>query len=156
MTTLQRDHGFPLIEAARKTDRRGQIDSVNTWLRKGQLLIPNVSSVAEDMLKSIWNAGEAQGRHLGEYSPTWHPDPAEALRYCATGIYSTWFKAKVWESKKQECGSAPRSAALKTEMTPSVGLRPGLTETSRWTTFRQKIRPRSAVEGSADGDTGRL
>ena len=119
MTTLQRDHGFPLIEAARKTDRRGQIDSVNTWLRKGQLLIPNVSSVAEDMLKSIWNA-EKLKEGVWEYSPTWHPDPAEALRYCATGIYSTWFKAKVWESKKQEWERA-EERSIEAEMTPATG-----------------------------------
>ncbi len=126
MTTLQRDHGFPLIEAAKKTDRRGQIDSVNTWLRKGQLLIPNVSSVAEDMLKSIWDANKLK-EGTWEYSPTWHPDPAEAMRYCATGIHPWFYKAKNWESPKQEWERA-EERATEAEMSPpssSVGLMDG-------------------------------
>lgn len=120
MTTLQRDHGFPFIEAARKTDRRGQIDSVNTWLRRGRLLIPNVSAVAEDMLKSIWDADKLK-QGVWEYSPTWHPDPAEALRYCATGIFPTWFKAKVWESQKYEWEHAEGRAIEAEMLPPSAG-----------------------------------
>ncbi len=116
MTTLQRDHGFPFVEAARKTDRRGQIDSVNTWLRRGQLLIPNVSGTAEDMLKTIWDADKLK-TGVWEYSPTHHPDPAEALRYCATGIYKSWFKAKVWESEKAEWEHA-EERSIEAEMAP--------------------------------------
>jgi hypothetical protein len=101
MTTLQRDHGFPFVEAARKTDRRGQIDSVNTWLRTGKLLVPNVSGCAEDMMKTIWDADKLK-TGVWEYSPTWHPDPAEALRYCATGVYQNRYKRKEFESERQK------------------------------------------------------
>ena len=120
MTTLQRDHGFPLIEAAKKTDRRGQIDSVNTWLRRGQLLIPGVSAVAEDMLKSIWNADKLK-EGIWEYSPTWHPDPAEALRYCATGIHPWFYKAKIWQSKKQEWQQAEERSIEAEMIAPPTG-----------------------------------
>ena len=120
MTTLQRDHGFPLIEAAKKTDRRGQIDSVNTWLRRGQLLIPSVSAVAEDMLKSIWNADKLK-EGIWEYSPTWHPDPAEALRYCATGIHPWFYKAKIWQSKKQEWQQAEERSIEAEMIAPPMG-----------------------------------
>lgn len=116
MTTLQRDHGFPFIEAARKTDRRGQIDSVNTWLRRGQLLIPNVSCVAEDAMKTIWDADKLKAG-VWEYSPTWHPDPMEALRYCATGIFPQWFKAKDLRSPQQKMIAA-EMAALDAELMP--------------------------------------
>ena len=116
MTTLQRDHGFPFIEAARKTDRRGQIDFVNTWLRRGQLLIPSNSATAEDMLKTLWDQDKLK-LNIWEYSSTWHCDPADALRYCVTGIYRTWFEkavytpARIREIRREE-------EAIEREMNP--------------------------------------
>lgn len=109
MTTLQRDHGFPFIEAARKTDRRGQIDSVNTWLRKGQLLIPGVSLTAEDAMKTLWDADKLK-TGIWEYAPQWHPDPIEALRYCATGIYPLWYKKRDDRTARQRMLEAEMQA----------------------------------------------
>jgi hypothetical protein len=107
MTTLQRDHGFPFIEAAKKTDRRGQIDFVNTWLRRGQLLIPGVSLCAEDAMKTLWDADKLK-QGIWEYAPQWHPDPMEALRYCATGVFPHWFKEKDMRTPKQKMLAADR------------------------------------------------
>lgn len=125
MTTLQRDHGFPFVEAAKKTDRRGQIDSVNTWLRRGQLLIPSVSACAEDMMKTIWDAEKLKA-NVWEYSSTYHPDPAEALRYCATGCYPTWFSKTDTRTARTKWISE-EEAAVDRELSPPLrnGILPG-------------------------------
>jgi hypothetical protein len=116
METLRRDHGFPFIEAAKKTNRRGQIEFVNTWLRRGQLLIPSNSCSAEDAIKTLWNADKLK-LGLWEYSDTWHPDPMEALRYCAFGIYPTWYKkSRHWSDGDWEVEQEAR--AIDRELEP--------------------------------------
>jgi hypothetical protein len=120
METLRRDHGFPLMEAARKTDRRGQIEFVNMWLRRGQLLIPSNSASAEDCLKTLWDQDKLK-IGVWEYSRTWHPDPMDALRYCAFGIYPTWYKKAAHYTDKEWDVEAEAQAVEKEMTAPARG-----------------------------------
>ncbi len=92
MAELRNRHGFDFLETANKSQMKGQIELVNDALRNDLLRIPPHTEVAADMFKTMWSKDHAK-ENRWEYSPHYHPDPAEALRYAFHGVYSTWFKA---------------------------------------------------------------
>ncbi len=91
MAELRNRHGFPMEMSATKSQFKGQVELVNDGLRQGKIKIPPESEVASDMMRTVWDKDLAL-RNRWEYSPVWHPDPAEAFRYAYQGIYATWFK----------------------------------------------------------------
>jgi hypothetical protein len=90
MAELTKRHGFPLLQSAKKSEMKGQVELVNDGLRTGKIKIPPESEVAADMLKTTWDRDLAD-KNRWEFSTTYHPDPSEAFRYAYQGVYSTWF-----------------------------------------------------------------
>ena len=82
-----------------------------------------MSAVAEDMLKSIWNADKLKVEGIpGEYSSDVAPGPRRgALRYCATGIHPAFMKAKTAQSKKQEWQQAEERSIEAEMIAPPMG-----------------------------------
>jgi hypothetical protein len=85
-----RDYGVPLIAAAKKADRRAQVDRVNALLSEGQCHIAIGSDLEGDMLKTQWDTA-ARERGEWEWSTHNHPDVADAFRYAA----HAYFEARV-------------------------------------------------------------
>lgn len=92
MAELTKRHGFPLLESAKKSEMKGQVELVNDGLRTGRIAIPLESEVAADMLKTTWDRDLAD-KNRWEFSTTYHPDPSEAFRYAYQGVYRTWYEA---------------------------------------------------------------
>jgi hypothetical protein len=101
MAELRNRHGFPFEMTANKNQRRGQIELVNNELRRGNILIPDYTDTAVDMLKTMWDRDLAKD-NVWEYSGRWHPDPSEAFRYAFTGVYPSWFQAPDLRSPRQK------------------------------------------------------
>lgn len=82
---LQGDYGVPLVLAAKKSDKKGQVDRVNDLLTESKAQIMLGSAVEQDFARARWNK-EALGRQQYEWDRAHHPDASEAYRY-ATGDY---------------------------------------------------------------------
>ena len=74
------DSGIPVVKAANKADKDGQVRRVNDLLEEGRFDIMIGSAVEEDMTKASWDK-DALLRGKKEWSSAWHPDPAESARY---------------------------------------------------------------------------
>ena len=120
----QRDHGLPA--------HRGREEDRPAWAnpRLGEYMAASrascsssVSAVAEDMLWVDLERRSSSRKASGSTALTWHPDPAEALRYCATGIHPYGlYKAKIRQSKKQEVEAAGWRRSIEAEMiAPPMG-----------------------------------
>lgn len=81
-----RDHGVPLVMAAKKADRRFQVDRVNDSLMRAEAWIPEGSQLEGDLLKTKWDK-DARERGEFEWSSANHPDVGDAFRYAAHAFY---------------------------------------------------------------------
>lgn len=108
---LAKNHGFTVIEAAKKQDRKGQIRTLNDALRTGRIKAPGDSKVVEDFLLTMWDKNASIPFSL--FASSWHPDASEAFRYGFQGIYEHWYKEPDKRSPKQreiETAEAMREA----------------------------------------------
>jgi len=80
LDTFRLDFGVPVLKAANKTDRSGQIERNNTLLTTGRLKVMLGSALVEDYQKARLD------KKTKQWTSAWHPDPSEAGRY-ALGAY---------------------------------------------------------------------
>jgi hypothetical protein len=82
---LQGDYGLPLVLAAKKSDKKGQVDRVNDMLTETKATIMFGSAVEQDFTRARWNKNALE-HHVYDWDRAHHPDASEAFRY-ATGDY---------------------------------------------------------------------
>lgn len=87
--TFTQDYGVPLVRAATKTEKAGQVRRVNDLLTKGWLKVMKGSALEEDYRKSRWDP-DKRAKGLWEWASQWHPDPADAARYALQGYYEAF------------------------------------------------------------------
>jgi len=77
-----RDHGVPVVHAAKKAERRWQVDRCNDLMMRADCWIPIGSQLEGDLTKTQW---DKDGRQRGEWewSSANHPDVADAFRYAS-------------------------------------------------------------------------
>ncbi len=76
----QKDFKLPAVLAAKKAERRWQVDRVNDLLMEAEVWIPEFSALADDLTKAQWDK-DARSRGEFEWSSIIHPDVADAFRY---------------------------------------------------------------------------
>lgn len=81
-----RDHGVPVVHAAKKSDRRGQVDRANDLFARGEAHVPIGSALEGDLVKTQWDK-DARQRGLFEWSGHNHPDVGDAFRYAAHAYF---------------------------------------------------------------------
>lgn len=77
---LQGDYGIPVVLAAKKADKKGQVDRNNDLLEQGRAKVMAGSALEQDYQRARWDK-IAAGRGQWDWAGTWHPDPSEAARY---------------------------------------------------------------------------
>lgn len=87
--TFGTDYGIPLVRAANKTEKPGQVRRVNDLLSKGWLRVMIGSALEEDYQRTRWDA-DARARGQWKWSAQWHPDPADAARYGLQGYWASY------------------------------------------------------------------
>jgi hypothetical protein len=87
--TFGTDYGIPLVRAANKTEKPGQVRRVNDLLTKGWLRVMVGSALEEDYQRTRWD-NEARARGQWKWSAQWHPDPADAARYGLQGYWASY------------------------------------------------------------------
>jgi hypothetical protein len=105
-----RDHGVWLVAAAKKGDRRGQVDRVNGLFTEGMCHVPEGSDLEGDLLKTQWDP-IARDKGDYEWSSHNHPDVADAFRYAAHAYFE--HRAKEPEVRSNIPSVAARIKALK-------------------------------------------
>ena len=97
--TFGRDFGVPVLEAAKKRDRKGQVMRTNDLLQRGLLRIKVGSELEGDLLKTQWDK-DSLARGTPEWSSANHPDVADAMRYALQAYFDSYVaprpKPKSW------------------------------------------------------------
>lgn len=87
--TFTQDYGIPLVKAAVKADRPGQMRRNNDLLSRGLLKVMIGSALEEDYQKARWDP-DARSKGQWNWAAQWHPDPAEAARYALQGYFDAY------------------------------------------------------------------
>ena len=84
--TFGLDYGIPVVKAAQKVDKAGQVARFSDLLATGRCHVLAGSALEEDLKKTRWDKdARTEGRY--EWSHTWHPDVADAGRYGLQGYF---------------------------------------------------------------------
>jgi hypothetical protein len=114
--TFSRDFGVPVLEAAKKRDRKGQVMRTNDLLQRGVLHINIGSELEGDLLKTQWDK-DSLARGQPEWSSANHPDVADAMRYALQAYFDQYEapkqKPKSWADAIIEAERQGLSAAYK-------------------------------------------
>ncbi len=98
--TFSRDYGLPVVHAAKKVDRVGQVKRLADLLNAGRAKIIIGSQLEQDLIKSSWDKdARAVGKY--EWSSQWHPDVADAGRYAAQGYFDSYVARPPAVDKRQ-------------------------------------------------------
>ena len=110
--TFQRDYGVPIVHAAKKGDRRFQVDRMSNLMATGKCKIIIGSALEEDLQRTEWDKDKReQGKF--EWSNNWHPDVADAGRYGLAGYFDMFQPAKPKESPREAMIRVEEEAWLK-------------------------------------------
>ncbi len=116
--TFQRDYDVPVIHAAKKAERRFQVDRMSTLMATGKCKIIIGSALEEDLQRTAWNKDKReQGKW--EWSNEWHPDVADAGRYGLGGYFDNYEIPKTRESIEQAVIRREEEAWLKSLERPA-------------------------------------
>ena len=96
---LQSDYGIPLVLAAKKADKPGQIDRCNDLLTEGKANVMIGSALEQDLTRARYSKQAAE-RSIKEWDRAHHPDASEAWRY----VTADYFDAKI---PKEPGGARP-------------------------------------------------
>jgi hypothetical protein len=83
------DFGVYVLHAAKKGDRKGQVDRLNDLLLTGRYHAMIGSHLEGDFLKTQWDR-QARERGAWEWSSHNHPDAADAARYSVQGYFDAY------------------------------------------------------------------
>ncbi len=87
--TFSRDYGLPIVHAAKKVDRVGQVKRLADLLQAGRAKIIVGSQLETDLMRASWDKdARAVGKY--EWSSQWHPDVADAGRYAIQGYFDSY------------------------------------------------------------------
>lgn len=98
LDVFSRDFGIPAVLAAKKSERRWQVDRCNDLLMEAEAWIPKGSALGEDLTKAQWDK-DARSRGEFEWSSVIHPDVADAFRYASHPYLELAVSAKTVEDK---------------------------------------------------------
>lgn len=87
-----RDHGVPVIHAAKKAERRFQVDRCNDLLMRADCWVPIDSALEGDLTKTQWDK-DARERGEFDWASVNHPDVGDAFRYAAHPFFEMRDKA---------------------------------------------------------------
>lgn len=107
LDTFQVDYGIPVIEAAKKSDMKGQIRRFNNELTKGWLLVMIGSALEEDLKKARRDKNTPAGAPW-RWASQWHPDPSETSRYALQGYYNLFEPAETPQSEGERIAQQQR------------------------------------------------
>lgn len=118
--TFQRDYGVPIVHAAKKGDRRFQVDRFSNLMATGKCKIIIGSALEEDLQRTEWDKDKReQGKF--EWSNNWHPDVADAGRYGLAGYFDMFQPTKPKESPREAMIRVEEEAWLKSLEPPVEG-----------------------------------
>jgi len=80
------DHGVYVLEAAKKVDRKGQVDRLNTLMKAARFFCMIGSDLEGDFLTTKWDKDKRE-KGQWEWSSENHPDAADAGRYASQGYF---------------------------------------------------------------------
>jgi hypothetical protein len=86
---LLNDFGIALVLAAKKVDKKGQVDRNNDLLEQRRMLVMLGSALEQDYQRARWNPA-ALARSQYEWASSWHPDPSEAGRYALQDYFDAY------------------------------------------------------------------
>lgn len=89
MDNFTTDFGVFVLQAAKKADRKGQVDRVNSLLLAGRHHAMWGSDLEGDFLKTQWDKNY-RAKGLWEWSSHNHPDAADADRYSLQAYFDTF------------------------------------------------------------------
>lgn len=85
---LQGDYGLPVILAAKKSDKKGQVDRCNDLLTEAKAEIMRGSALEQDLARARWNKAALE-RGQYEWDRAHHPDSSEAWRYATQDFFES-------------------------------------------------------------------
>lgn len=86
---LQNDYGIPVVLAAKKADKKGQVDRFNDLMEQSRALVMIGGSLEQDLQRARWDA-DARARGQFVWAAGWHPDPADAARYALQRYFDSY------------------------------------------------------------------
>lgn len=89
LDNFRTDFGVYVLHAAKKVDRKGQVDRVNDLLQTGRAHAMIGSDLEGDWLKTQWDKNKRE-KGLFDWSSHNHPDAADADRYSKQGYFDAF------------------------------------------------------------------
>jgi hypothetical protein len=83
---FSRDFAVPVVNAAEKSDLRGQVDRASDLLGQGRLHVIDGSALERDLQLTRWDQ-DARAEGQFKWSSDNHPDVADAMRYALGGYF---------------------------------------------------------------------
>ena len=94
------DFGVYVLEAAKKADRKGQVERMNTLLKAARLFCMIGSDLEGDFLTTKWDKDKRE-KGTYEWSSENHPDAADAARYASQGYFDASTEAPTPPKEEQ-------------------------------------------------------
>ena len=93
---MRQKHGLQVIEAAKKTDKRGTIEAFNSDLMTGRIkLLPDAMALADEWRTLIWSELDRK-----KMPPKWVEDPRLPNHICDGALY-LWRKARNYDAREE-------------------------------------------------------
>lgn len=89
LDNFRTDFGVYVLHAAKKIDRKGQVDRANDLLQTGRAHVMIGSDLEGDMLKTQWDKNQREKGKF-EWSSHNHPDAGDAYRYAEQGYFDAF------------------------------------------------------------------
>ena len=100
MDNFRTDHGVYVLQAPKKSDRKGQVDRMNGLYQQGRKHVMKESALETDCLTTKWDK-DAREKGKWEWSSDNHPDAADADRYSCQGYVDGYVPPEAPKTQSQ-------------------------------------------------------